>query len=262
MYTKEMLKKDLELAGLKQTDAIMIHSSMKSIGPVDGGADTVIDALMEYFAEGLLMLPTHTWAQMGSNHPLFDPEVEPACVGILPNIFRKRPGVVRSMHPTHSIAAYGPAAAEYVKGEEDLVTPCQPGGCWDRLRDVHAKILLLGVPHSKNTFIHGVEEVLDVPERLTETKTKFQLKMPGGEVKDVEVFRHYNPYTNDVSQYFVKLTDAFYGLGAAKKVKFGDADCILCDAQKIFEVTEKVLKHNINAVMDCETIPAEWWRED
>ena len=261
MYTKEDLKRDLENMGLAHTDAIMIHSSMKSIGPVEGGADTVVDALMEYFEEGLLMTPAHTWAQMGSSHSLFDPETEPACVGIIPNIFRQRPGVVRSLHPTHSIAAYGPGAAEYVKGEEDLITPCQPGGCWDRLRDVRAKILLLGVTHARNTFIHGVEEVLDVPERLTAGKTRFQIKMADGEIKEIEVYRHYNPYTNDVSQYFVKLTDAFYELGAAEKVKFGDADCILCDAQKVFEVTKKVLSHNINAIMDCEKIPAEWWRE-
>ncbi len=261
MYTKESLKQDLQNAGLKPDDAIMIHSSMKSIGPVEGGADTVIDALMEYFADGLLMLPTHTWAQMGENYSFFDPETEPACVGILPNIFRQRPGVVRSLHPTHSIAAYGPRAAEYIKGEENVLTPCQPDGCWGRLRDENAKILMLGVPHSKNTFIHSVEEVLDVPERLTAEKTNFQIKMPDGEVHEVSIYRHGNPYTNDVSQYFVKLTDAFYGLGAAKKVKLGDADCILCDANKIFDVVEKVLKHQINAVMDCESIPEEWWKE-
>ena len=102
MYTKQQLKNDLNAMGLSPSDALMVHSSMKSIGEVDGGADTVVDAFMEYFSEGLFMTPTHTWAQMSETHNIFDPQAEPACVGIIPNIFMKRPGVVRSLHPTHN----------------------------------------------------------------------------------------------------------------------------------------------------------------
>ena len=59
-YTKQTLQQDLAAMGLTGTETILIHSSMKSIGAVEGGADTVLDALMEFFAEGLLLLPpTH-----------------------------------------------------------------------------------------------------------------------------------------------------------------------------------------------------------
>ena len=57
-YTKADLKHDLAAMGLTGNETILIHSSMKSIGTVEGGADTVLDALMEFFAEGLLLLPT------------------------------------------------------------------------------------------------------------------------------------------------------------------------------------------------------------
>ena len=83
-------------------------------------------------------------------------------------LFRQRPGVVRSLHPTHSMAAYGKGAAAYLEGELDANTPCTPGGCYDRLRAAHGKVLLLGVTHARNTFIHSVEEVLNVPNRLTD----------------------------------------------------------------------------------------------
>ena len=56
-YTKQTLQQDLAAMGLTGTETILIHSSMKSIGAVEGGADTVLDALMEFFAEGLLLLP-------------------------------------------------------------------------------------------------------------------------------------------------------------------------------------------------------------
>ena len=259
MYNKDHLKKQLAEMGLKPTDAVMIHSSIKAMGPVEGGADTILDALMEYFAEGLLMMPTHTWAQMSDTYNVFDPATEKSCVGTLSNLFRQRPGVVRSLHPTHSIAAYGPEAESYVAGEENITTPCGPEGCWGRLAKVGAKILLLGVIHNRNTFVHSVEEMCQVPERLTAEPVTFQIKMPDGQLKPVAMYRHYNPYTNDISQYYVKLTDAFYETGAAKKATLGDAACILCDAAKVAEVTAKVLNHNSNCFLECEEIPAEWY---
>ena len=65
MYTKEQLKKQVENMGLTGEETILIHSSMKSIGEVEGGADTVLDALIEYFGHGLLLLPTHTCGLTG-----------------------------------------------------------------------------------------------------------------------------------------------------------------------------------------------------
>ena len=117
-YTKADLKHDLAAMGLTGNETILIHSSMKSIGPVEGGADTVLDAWMEFFAEGLLLLPTHTWRFINEENRVFDVRRSPCCVGILPELFRQRPGVVRSLHPTHSMAAYGKGAAAYLEGEQ------------------------------------------------------------------------------------------------------------------------------------------------
>ena len=254
--------------GLKDTDCVMVHASMKAIGEVEGRGDTVIDAFMEYFKEGLFMMPTHTWAQMKANYPLYDPETEPGCVGILPEIFRKRTGVVRSLHPTHSMAVYGTgskwgmSAEKYIRGEENCTTPCPPGGCWDRLRTVDAKILMIGCTHIKNTFIHSVEECFDVPERLSEKPLELQIKMPDGTVRDVAVRHHHNVVTPFISGNFDKLRQAFYDTGAAVDVKFGDADCILCEARKVYEVTGRILQKEINCLVDRETLPAEWWQTE
>ena len=100
MYTKEQLKKQLENMGLTGNETILIHSSMKSIGEVAGEADTVLDAWIEYFGHGLLLLPTHTWKNINSNSPVYNPKETPSCVGLLTNMFLKRDGVIRSLHPT------------------------------------------------------------------------------------------------------------------------------------------------------------------
>lgn len=262
MYTKEDLKQHLQQMGLTGTETIMIHSSMKAIGEVEGGADTVIDALMEYFQKGLLLLPTHTWKQMSEEYCVFDPQTEPACVGIIPNLFMKREGVVRSLHPTHSIAAFGVRAAQYIQGEEAVMTPCAPNGCWGRLLEEEAKILLIGVTHTRNTFIHGIEEMWDVPQRLTAQPVLFQIKMPDGSLKPAPVHRHYNPYTDHISEEYDKMLDGYFRTEAARKVQFGNAPCILCDAQRLYEVTGRILKQELNCFIDRNHIPEEWYLKD
>ena len=261
MYTKQDLKNQLQEMGLQPTDAVMIHSSMKAIGEVEGGADTALDALMEYFAPGLLMMPAHTWAQMNAQYNVFDPAKEPACVGLLPNLFLKRPGVVRSLHPTHSMAAYGPAAADYVAGEENCTTPCAKDGCWARLRGIGAKILLVGVNHARNTYIHAVEECLNVPQRLAKEPSLFWVIMPDGTAKEVIQYRHFNAKEPHVSEHYVRLHDGYLETGAAVETRLGDAKCLLCDCEAIYRTTQKVLAHEINCFLDRDEIPPQWWRE-
>lgn len=261
IYTRKDLQNQLKGMSLRPTDSILIHSSMEAMGNIEGGADTVLDVLMDYFSQGLLLLPTHTWAQMGEEYRVFDPVQEDACVGILPNLFRKRPGVCRSLHPTHSMAAYGAGAEEYIAGEEENNTPCTPGGCYDRLKDINGRILLVGVTHARNTFIHGVEEVLNIPNRLTEKPVEFYTVMPDGSRKKIFMRRHYNAVQPYISEDFVKLTQAFYDTGAARQVLFGNAECILCDARGIFEVTRHILAPDPECIITSPEIPASRWSD-
>lgn len=71
MHTKQSLMDQLESAGIDQHGTVLMHSSMKSIGEVEGGADTVLDALSEYMKDGLLVLPTHTWSSINKDNPKF-----------------------------------------------------------------------------------------------------------------------------------------------------------------------------------------------
>ena len=259
-YTKEQLIEQLKTMGICKTDSLLVHSSMKSLGEVEGGADTVIDALMESVSEGMLLMPAHTWKQMGEAHSLFDPETEPVCVGIIPELFRKRPGVVRSLHPTHSMAVYGKEAQAYIKGEENITTPCGLGGCWSRLKDIRAKILLIGVSHTRNTYIHSIEEAFDVPERFTARPVSFQVKYPDGTVKQIEMYRHYNKKEPHISETYDKMYQGYLDTGAAGIVQLGDARCLLCDAARLFEITGRILLKEKNCFIDRESIPEEWYK--
>lgn len=223
MYTKRDLIQNLRGLGVRPDDTLLVHSSMRAVGEVEGGADTVLDAFSEYLADGLLVLPTHTWSRINASHPLYDPETEPACVGLLPNLFRQRPGVIRSLHPTHSLAALGRDAAAFTEGEEQRETACPRNGCYGRLYDRGAKILFLGCQLTCNTFLHGVEEWCGVPERITDTYEQLYIRLPWGVTMERPMPAALPSRGVDISGQYGKMEPAFLAKGLAHKGMVGDA---------------------------------------
>ncbi len=260
MYTKEDLINCISAIGIKPEDTLLVHSSMKSIGKVEGGADTVLDAFIEYMEPGLLIFPTHTWAQMNDEYSVFNPLTEPSCVGILTNLFLKRPGVIRSWHPTHSVAAIGRDAASFVAGEELMDTPCPRNGCWGKLYDRNAKILFLGCSLRSNTFLHAVEEWNNVPNRIADKYQYLKIAAPDGRLIDRPIYRHYHPGIN-VSDNYGKMEEPFIYTGIAKKGYIGDASSILCDARGMADLTTQFLKLNPDLFSDDSPVPEDWYKK-
>lgn len=253
-YTKEDLIAQLEQMGIDPRGTLLIHSSMKSMGPVEGGADTVLDAFSEYMAEGLLVFPTHTWSYVNHKQPRFYVEDSPSCVGILPELFRKRPGVIRSWHPTHSVAALGHDAASFTAGDEKFDSPCARGSTWGKLLDREATIMLIGVDLTSNTFIHGIEEWEDIPERLTESHQQLYTVLGDGTEISVPMRRHYGkPFW----EYFGKVEEVLLSRGAMFKSRLGDAVVRVCDTVLMTEVIGQMLRHDPDLFSDNEPLSAE-----
>jgi aminoglycoside 3-N-acetyltransferase len=259
MYTTADFLSALAALRISPTGTLLIHSSMKAIGPVEGGADTVLDACIAYMRDGLLLFPTHSWSDENLVDNVYNPLTEPSCVGILTNLFLRRPGVVRSLHPTHSVAALGRDAAAFVAGEEFAETPCPRAGCWGRLYDRGAQILFLGCSLKRNTFIHGVEEWNTIPNRLADQPRLLKIVMPDGRLFDRPLRGHSCPI-GDVSQHYDKLLPAFLARGIAHRGQFGDADCYVCDAVGMADVTSAFLRHNPDLFLDDAPIPEAWSR--
>ena len=177
MYTKNDLINDLKNMGLKPTDTVFVHSSYKHIAGemgVEGGADTVVDAFIEYFGkEGLAVFPAMSWKlgywliDAGDICPPweepgegfkpygneFDVKTTPCHgLGIIPEIFRQRENVVRSLCPTSSVCAYGKDAKSFCADHEKAETPLNWNSPWGKLYDRNAKILFLGTTMCCNTF--------------------------------------------------------------------------------------------------------------
>ena len=237
MWTVHDIESQLEALGLSSADTVCLHTSMRAVGPVEGGAEGMLRALTDFFADGLVVIPTHTWATVKPEAvtppalPTYDVRHTLPCIGILPTVAAFHPEGVRSMHATHSVACFGRRAREYAALDDHAVTPAPPEGCFGSLYAEKARILLIGVGQERHTFIHAVEEVIDVPERLSEPYTA-RLIHPDGREELRQIRRHFNPICAHISENFVKFDPFFERAGAVTRGTLGSAAVQVCDAVK------------------------------
>ena len=260
MFTKTDLTKQIKAMGILPTDTVLIHTSLRAVGEVENGADGIIDAFRDYLTDGLFLVPTHTWATVGPNQPFYDVTTAVPCIGTLPRVAAFRHDGIRSLHPTHSLWATGKGAADFVAGEEQAPTPGTPGFAWDRLGHVGAKILLIGVGNDKNTFIHSVEEVADIPDRLSPEPYDVTIIDQQGNRFTHPQFAHYCSRSNDVSRQFPNFEKALVEMGAQKFGRFGNAEVRIVDAAQCREILLRIFKHaDRDLCIEEMEIPEEWY---
>lgn len=261
MYRKEELLRQIREMGITPSDTVLIHISMRAVGEVENGAHGVIDAFRDYLTDGLFLVPTHTWASVNREHPVYDVRTTVPCIGALPRAAAFRLDGIRSLHPTHSIWAIGKGAAEYVKGEENAPTPGTPGFAWDRLAEVNAKILLIGVGNDKNTFIHAVEEVADIPDRLQKEPWEVTIYDWYGNIYRHPYALHSCSRSDDVSRQFVNFEKPLTELGAQKIGRLGNADVRIVDAKMCKDILLKIYSRtNQDLCIEFMDIPEELYK--
>ncbi len=165
----EEIVKSLKFLGLKNGDIVLVHSSLSSFGYVEGGAKTVIKALIESVGtEGTVLVPTLTGTAKDGpdNPPIFDVRKTPCWTGRIPSEFMKDPKAKRSLHPTHSVSSIGPLTDCLIAGHENSITPCGKTSPYYRLAEKGGYILLIGVNQESNTTLHTVEEIAGVPYHM------------------------------------------------------------------------------------------------
>ncbi len=155
MLTRRAISDHLAELGLRPGDRLLVHSSYRSLGPVEGGPEAVLDAMLDAVGPaGLLAMPAFNYQ---APEPCFDPALTPGRTGILAECLRGRPGAVRSLHPTHSVVMMGREAASFTAGHHQSGAATL-GSPLDRLAQAGGRILLLGVTHTANTTIHVAEQ--------------------------------------------------------------------------------------------------------
>ena len=235
----EKMKNDLVALGIKSDDTILMHSSLSSLGYVEGGADTVIDTLLDILTDGTLLIPTLSYATVTADSPVFSIKDTPSCVGKIGNVFREREGVIRSMHPTHSVAAYGKYAKEITEGHINTNTPVGELSPFALLPKYNGKVLMLGCTIRPNTSFHGIEEKAGVWYALSKDKREYTLIDENGKQIKKEYYYHYIG-ENGFEQRYARIENLYkpaYG-------KVLEADCYLFEAAPMWEAALKAISEN------------------
>lgn len=253
LYTSEEdIINDLKHAGIKPDDNILIHSSLKSFGTIKG--ETIIKALTSYITDGLIVFPTHSWATMKQDNQVFDISKTPSCVGALTNIALNTEGFVRSMHPTHSVCAYGKNKEEYLSLDDNSNTPVNPNGCFGKvLAEKKFKLLFMGAPLSKITFVHSIEEEFDVEDRFTDHIYTF--KSVGNKKKIVyHMPKHFSTKNPHLSEHYEKLLKPMLNMGIASEHYIGNSLTHIIDADKCRNYVYRLLEDDIHVFDDFREV--------
>jgi aminoglycoside 3-N-acetyltransferase len=156
--TLDRLVVDFHALGLDRGSRLALHSSLSSIGFVLGGPETLIRALMAVVGEeGTLLMPVFSRPA-----PKFVMQETPSRTGLVTETFRRMPGVVRSSHPTHSVAVWGADAEEIARGHEQA-TGLGADSPFHRLARMGGLVVLLGCDSRSSSIIHVAEAIAQVP---------------------------------------------------------------------------------------------------
>jgi aminoglycoside 3-N-acetyltransferase II len=254
MHTRGSITDALQKLGVEPGGLLMVHASLKAIGPVEGGAETVVAALRAAVDPSGTVMGYASWdkspyeetlngARLDDEARRSWPPFDPATAGtyrgfgLLNQFLVQTPGARRSSHPDASMVVVGPLA-ETLTQPHELGHALGEGSPIERFVRLDGKVLLLGAPLNAVTALHYAEAVADIPNKRRVT---YEMPTAGrdGEVvwKTAEDFD-----SNGILDCFAiegepdaieTIANAYVRLGRHREGIVGSALCYLFDAQDI-----------------------------
>lgn len=250
------LVRQLHALGLRAGDVVMVHASLKALGPAEGGATGTVQALRDAIGPGGTLMAYVSWNRSPYEEsfngatldetartawPAFDPAdpdtgTEPG-YGLLNAFICRTPGVMRSAHPDANIAAIGAKARELV-GTHPLLEGYGPGSPLARLVALGGRVLLLGAPLDAVTVLHHAETLANIPN-----KRRVRYEQPVLDAHGRKVWRTAEEFdTNGILDCFAEdgamdsvetMARAYVADGRHREGRVGQADCLLFDARDL-----------------------------
>ena len=157
----------LQELGLRAGDVTLVHSAMRTLGRVDGGASTVVEALLKVLGpSGTLIVPTFTFAHEAEDEPVIDPAADPSEMGAITEAARCHPLAKRSTAFRHSFAAIGKWST-LMAATDPALSPFDLRSAFGVMAALNTRVVLLGVTYASSTSHHFAEYVCEVPYRHT-----------------------------------------------------------------------------------------------
>lgn len=245
-YDASQLVAELRRIGVAETDTLLVHSNFEPLSGFTGTPMDVVNALARLVGEkgNLLMVSipfrgsAYDYLAQGK---VFDVRKTFSMMGLITEMFRRRPGTLRSLHPTHPVLASGRDAARIVADHESCRFPCGPGTPFEKFLALDGKILFFDVGFGSITFFHHVEHLLaaDLPfpiyeDRVFETTVVDQ----AGQKRTV----HTQAYSREYPRCAEKLEAEMLRQGKITKGRVGNSRLLLVRAADVVACQTAMVK--------------------
>ena len=192
--------------GLAPGQVVLVHSAMRTLGRIDGGASTVAQALIDVVGpRGTIVVPTFTFVHEAEAEPIIDPAADRSEMGAITEAVRRRPDARRSTAFRHSFAAVG-RRAEVIAGVDPRLAPFDLRSAFGVMLALDTQVLLIGVTYSNSTSHHFAEWMSDVPYRHTIVR-RVRVRRPNGRVVAMRLADFQPRPSPDGSYYGSRATD-------------------------------------------------------
>ncbi len=241
LVTADTLADELGRIGLREGDNVVLHSSLKSLGTVEGGAEAVVEAFVRVLGPtGNLMVPTFTYCLPSWKTEPFDIRATRSRVGAITEAVRNHPLALRSFHPTHSVAVIGPDSEDIIRNHLHA-TPIGLDSPFGRMHARGAKILMLGTRQDTNSSLHYCEVHAGLP----------YIQVAFGEGRDHEIAWFLNEsgqveYTTirevpGCSRGFREIEPHLVGRGVLREITVAGAPSQLLDMAALVRAADEIL---------------------
>ncbi len=155
----------LRALGIEPGDTLMVHAGFSRRNGFKGSPSQLIDTLLSAIGpDGNLLMVSMAYSSSAYEYlkqgKVFDVRKTVSHMGLVSETFRRRSGVVRSLHPSNPVLALGPRAAWIVEGHDACVHPCGRGSPFEKIAELHAKVLFYDASIFTQTFFHYLEDML------------------------------------------------------------------------------------------------------
>lgn len=249
MLTLNDLVDGFRSLGVEAGDTLLVHSSYKSFGPVDGGPQTVVSALEAVLGpEGTLIMPTFNFDF--NKGQAWDVRSTPSKMGVLTELVRVDPRAKRVFHPFYSFAILGKHAE--MLGGLRYKSSYERNSVFGKLRDLDGKIMVIGLSYNDSmTFFHHIEQMEGVDYRF--------LKQFTGEVTDWDGTTRTDTFemlVRDIDKGVLTMVDPMGALmekeGVIKSAKIGEADVKLMKANEAYAFTAREMRRDPHLLYKIE----------
>jgi aminoglycoside 3-N-acetyltransferase len=241
MLTHGELLDGFRRTNVKHGDTIIVHTSYKSLGGVEGGADTVIDVMRELVGErGTVLFPAFNFQSWTETH-YFDVLETPSKMGMITELARLRPDAKRTPHPIYSFSVWGARADEFAAAED--MEAYGPNSAFALFHKINGTIVSIGLDFNSTFSMHHYIEY-NVGCDYRRIKQFSGLYVGYDRMPRIKTYSMFVRLNDRYKTYIVPAMNELLAVGVIKEVQVGAAKVHFATANDFYDNMSVIVKEH------------------